>query len=108
MRLLYHREPILQFHDASRYVWDDYFVPHWDQCVFSDQPFVESVSTVGVLRDVFTDRGGHLMKADGELIDLDVLSFRLNGSIVPAPDAPAQSSASASSDHLPVVPDWVQ
>ena len=53
-----HGEPVLQFHDASRSVWDHYFVPHWDQCVFSDQPFVESVSTVGVLRDVFTDRGG--------------------------------------------------
>ena len=48
------------------------------------------------------------MKADGDFIDLDVLSLRLVRSIVPAPDAPAQSSASASSDPLPVVPDWVQ
>ena len=48
------------------------------------------------------------MKADGERIDLDVLSLMLNRSIVPAPDAPAQSSASASSDPLPVMPDWVQ
>ena len=37
------------------------------------------------------------MKADGDFIDLDVLSLRLDRSIVPAPDAPAHSSASASS-----------
>ena len=65
-------------------------------------------SFVEILTDVFTDKGGILMIADGEWQDLDVVSLKFAKSGARARATDAAASSAASSDPLPEVLEWVQ